>query len=306
MLVAALFRHDGIPQNVGDLAFYGTSVEIGQVHAVAGEDGHVPVGQEEHVACIAQDGGYVGSDKILTVPQAHHYRRPGARGHDLVGIFPRDDAQREHAGHLFHSIAHGAFEIAVEVFLHQMRDDLRVGLGDEFVPFRDQLLLQGQVILDDAVMHYDDIAVAIAMRMGILFRGPAVGRPARVADAVGAFHRVQPQNLFEVAKLALRPPYSQAVALFQYGDARRVVPAVFQPLQPVQDDGDCLLISDVPNDSTHKLIQNLYSVVFHDGVCEHVARHLVHFLLNFFFGRPGLDLYVEILPLTHGRNGLMP
>ena len=182
-----------------------------------------------------------------------------------------------------------------------MGDDFRVGLGDEFVPFCDQLLLQSQVILDDAVMHHDDVAVAIAMRMGILFGGPSVRRPARVADAVGAFHRVQPQNLFEVAQLALRPPHAQAVALFEHRDPGRVVAAVFQPLQPIQDDGNCLLISDVANDSTHvislfKSIQNLYPVVFHDGVGEHVARHLVHFLLNFFFGRAGLDFYVENLP----------
>ena len=35
MLVAALFRHDRIPQNVRDLALHGAAVEVGEVHAVA-------------------------------------------------------------------------------------------------------------------------------------------------------------------------------------------------------------------------------------------------------------------------------
>ena len=35
VLVAALFRHDRIPQDVGDLALDRAPVEIGEVHAVA-------------------------------------------------------------------------------------------------------------------------------------------------------------------------------------------------------------------------------------------------------------------------------
>ena len=67
VLVAALFRHDGIPQNVRNLAFHGASVEVGEMHAIARQDGHVAIGQEEHVACITQDRGHVGSHEILAI-----------------------------------------------------------------------------------------------------------------------------------------------------------------------------------------------------------------------------------------------
>ena len=78
-------------------------------------------------------------------------------------------------------------------------------------PSSRQLLLQGQIILDDAVMHHHDVAVAIAMRMRVLFGGPSVRRPARVADAVGPVHRIQRQRVFQVAQLALGAPDAQAV-----------------------------------------------------------------------------------------------
>ena len=71
-----------------------------------------------------------------------------------------------------------------------MRDDLGVGLGLELVALALQLALQLEVVLDDAVVHHDDRAGAVAMRMRVLFGGPAVRRPARVADAVDAVERL--------------------------------------------------------------------------------------------------------------------
>jgi hypothetical protein len=63
----------------------------------------------------------------------NHHWRSRARGHDLIGIGPRNHRQREHAREVLDGRAHGFFEIALEVFLHQVRDDFRVGLGLENV-----------------------------------------------------------------------------------------------------------------------------------------------------------------------------
>ena len=74
--------------------------------------------------------------------------------------------------------------VAVHLALDEVRDDLGVGLGLELVPLRLQLVLQLEVVLDDAVVHDDDAAGAVAVRMRVLLGGAAVRRPARVADAV--------------------------------------------------------------------------------------------------------------------------
>ena len=99
------------------------------------------------------------------------------------------------------------------ILLDQVGDDFGIGFGGELVAFLDQLLLQGDVVLDDAVVHDDDLAGAIAMRMGVFFGGAAVGGPAGVADAVGAVERLQADGFFQVAQLAFGAADLQAVAI---------------------------------------------------------------------------------------------
>ena len=67
MLVAPFFGHDGVPQDVRDLAVHRASVEITQPHTFGCKDGHIAVGQEKHVAGVMQDGGNVGSHEIFAV-----------------------------------------------------------------------------------------------------------------------------------------------------------------------------------------------------------------------------------------------
>ena len=78
-------------------------------------------------------------------------------------------------------------------------------------------------------MNHDDAAGAVAMGMGIFFRGAAVGCPARVADAEGAIHGIFAQDCFKVAELAGRATHLELVARGTAdGDARRIVAAVFE------------------------------------------------------------------------------
>ncbi len=97
----------------------------------------------------------------------------------------------------------------LRVLLDQVRDHFGVGLGGELVAFVDQLLLQADVVLDDAVVNDDDLAGAVAMGMRVFFRGTAMRGPAGVADAVGAVERLQADDLFQVAQLAFGAAHLQ-------------------------------------------------------------------------------------------------
>ncbi len=97
-----------------------------------------------------------------------------------------------------------------QVLLDQVRDDLGIGFRAELVAFVDQLLLQADVVLDDAVVHHDNLAGAVAMGMSILFRGTSVRGPAGVADAVGAVERIKADDFFQVAQLAFGASHLQA------------------------------------------------------------------------------------------------
>ena len=131
-----------------------------------------------------------------------------------------------------------------------MRDDLRVGLGDEHVALALQLVLQIEVVLDDAVVNDDDAARAVPMRVGVLLSRPAVRCPARVPDAVGAGERMGVNHRFQVRELAGAAAQVDG-AVVHDGHARRVVASVLELPEAVDENRDDVFRADVTDNATH-------------------------------------------------------
>jgi hypothetical protein len=112
-------------------------------------------------------------------------------------------------------------------------------------------VLQLEVVLDDAVVDDDDPPGAIAMGVGVFFRGTAVRGPARVRDAVAAVDRLVDEDLLEVAQLAGRPADVKLAAAVDHRDPCRVVAAVFELPQALDQDFNGVLRTDVPDDPAH-------------------------------------------------------
>ncbi len=312
MLVAALFRHDGVPQDVRNLALHRAPVEIAEPHAFGREDGHVAVGQEKHVPRVAEDGRHVRRHKVLVVADPDHHRRSRARGHDLIGIGPRNHRQREHAGDLLDGRAHGFFQIAVEVFLHQVRDHFRVRLGLENMALGLEELLQGQVVLDDPVVHHHHVALAIAVRVRVLFGGPPVRGPARVPDAVRPVHRVHADGVLEVAQLAFGAADGELAVVAVNGQPRRIVAPIFEASQSFEDDRNGLLGSDVTHNPAHssiigvRSVEDLDPILLDDGIGENFLCDGFDVFPRLFAGDAAGDGDVEELALPHVRNARVP
>jgi hypothetical protein len=73
-----------------------------------------------------------------------------------------------------------------------------------------------------------------------------------MAQAVEAFERFFLNRLFEVDELA-RAPANLDFAVVHDGHTGGVVAAIFQPAQPIEDDGHDRLGSDVANYPAHLL-----------------------------------------------------
>src|SRR5262245_1220002 len=131
-----------------------------------------------------------------------------------------------------------------------MRDDLRVGLGDEGVPLPLQLAFQIEVVLDNAVVDDDNLASAVAVGMCVLFGGTSVRGPARMADAVVAGNRIGADDLLEVRQLAGTAPEADRAAA-NHRAAGRVVAAVLKLAESVDENRNDVLRSDVADDPTH-------------------------------------------------------
>ena len=251
VLVAALLRRDRIPQHALAGLRHLPARVVGEHDARAGDHRHLFVAEEHHVARVRQDGRDVGRHEELVVTEADHDRRAVADRHDLLGVVHRHQHQREHAAHHLERAPDGVLQaVGAHLAFDEVRDDLGVGLGLERVALALQFAFQLEIVLDDAVVHHDDLAGAVTMRMRVLFGGPAVRRPARVAHAVDAVERLDPDRVLEVGELPRRAAQLDALGAHER-HARRVVAAVFHAPQPVQQHGHDGLRTDVSDDPAH-------------------------------------------------------
>jgi hypothetical protein len=74
-----------------------------------------------------------------------------------------------------------------------------------------------------------------------------------MADTVSAVDRIQPDGLFQVAQLAFGTAHLQPVAISGDRDSRRVIAAILEPLQTIENDWNYPLFANVTNYSAHVL-----------------------------------------------------
>ena len=114
----------------------------------------------------------------------------------------------------------------------EMRDHFGVGFGVELVALRLKLFAQLLEILDDAIVHDRDLVGRMRVRVDLVRL--AVRCPARMADAAVACERLAGEALFEVLQLTFGTA-AREVAAFQRRDARRVVAAILEALERLDD-----------------------------------------------------------------------
>src|SRR5271163_1870695 len=252
MLEAALFGHDRVPGDVLGGTADGPALEIKKLHSLRRDHGDLAVAQKENAARVRENRRNVAGHEKLFVAQADHDRRSQPRGHNLVRIFGRKRHERVRAGHRFHGPENGFLQRCVlREFLNQVRDDLGVRFGNESVPFGNQLFFQLDVVLDDAVVHHHDFTAAIAMRMCIFFGGSSVRRPAGVPDTIDALQGSDADGFFKVSQFPRRAANIEFAVLAHNGNSRRVVAAVFQPPEAVQNQRNDAFGTYIAYDSTH-------------------------------------------------------
>jgi hypothetical protein len=251
--VAALLGHDRIPEDADGLALDRLAVERRELDAVRGDDRHLAVLEDDHVTRVGQDRRDVGRDEHLAAPEAHDDAPGAVLGRDEpVGRGRRDHADGVRAGDLGERRLHGCVEatVARQVMLDEMGEHLGVGVGAERVPGRLQPLLDLDVVLEDAVVHHDEIAGAVGVRMRVLLGRPTVRGPSRVADADGAGDGPLAQHRLQRLQPARGAPDVQP-ARVEHGDAGGIVAAVLETPETVDDDVHRALLADVPDDSAH-------------------------------------------------------
>ena len=142
-------------------------------------------------------------------------------------------------------------EAAADALLDEMRDHLGVCLAGERMTALRELGAQLLVVLDDAVEHDGHAPRAVVVRVGVLVAGPAVRRPARVAEPDRGLRRSLSAARREQRVQVADGAHRLEAAVLHEDDACRVVAAVLKPLQAVEDDGLARASPGVAYDAAH-------------------------------------------------------
>ena len=183
--VASLFCPYGVPlYPLGGFRHW-VSCKVGVFDCLAREHRHLLVAEEDDIAGVAKHCRDVRRDQQLFVADTEHDWWSVANSHNLVGVIGRDKYQSEEASQLGERPSHGVLQPVIShLTLDEMGDNLGIGLGFETVAFRLELVFEFEEVLDDAVVHDDDLPGAVTMGMRVLFCRSTMSRPTRMPYTV--------------------------------------------------------------------------------------------------------------------------
>ena len=183
VLVARLLGGGQVPLDLEWFDGHLGPVEVRDANRAGANLRDLVLGQREEPGGSQHDGGDVGGEEVLPVAEPDDERRGHLHAHDHVRLLGGEDDQGVGSGELPHRRPNGLGQIPLVPLLHEVGDDLGVGLGGEPVTGLDQPVLQGLVVLDDPVVDDGDAALAINVGMRVLVGRSSVSRPSRICPA---------------------------------------------------------------------------------------------------------------------------
>ena len=218
--------------------------------AGAAHDDAVAVLKERNAPCQRREGIGIAGDIHLPVAIAEGERRSLPHTDQKVVMPGEDQRQRECAFQPCESALRRLHRILAlrQVMGDEMRDNFGIGLRDKAALVIFQFGLQRRVIFDDAVM--DDGDTLRRMRVGVVFRRPAMCRPARMADAGRAGQCLFLQLGVEIAELSFGAAAFD-MAVRKRRDAGRIIAAIFEAAQPLNQQGRDIVVAKNSDDAAH-------------------------------------------------------
>ena len=129
-----------------------------------------------------------------------------------------------------------------------MGDDFSVGFGQEPDALVLKLAAELGKIFDDAIMHYRHFFGGVRMR--VVFRRPAMGRPTGMTDTDRAVQRLALQSGFEILEFAFGATPRELAAL-QCRDTRGIIAAIFEALERIDQMRRSRVTADDSDNAAH-------------------------------------------------------
>ena len=211
----------------------------------------VVVVEIHHLLRVVDNGRNVTrKEEVAFVPDAEDERGAAACADKRTRFVAGDDGEAERPFDFGDGLEYGGLEVAGVETCNQVRHNFGIGLGLEFDPVGDELGLEACVVLDDAVVDNGNLAVVAHVRVRVLDGRSAVRGPAGVCDADGALWRVHLELVFKFLDLA-GSLYCLDGPVVNKGDTRTVVTAIFQFLEPADENGQGFVCANIGDNSAH-------------------------------------------------------
>jgi hypothetical protein len=152
--------------------------------------------------------------------------------------------------YLMQGLDNGVLERALESGLDQMCQHLGVGLRLEDVAVVFQHPSECRCVLYDPIVNDGDLTLLIDLRVGIHLVWRAVGGPASMADPEMAVHGGRDDRRLQSRDLARDFARLESLAVHD-GQTCRVVSAVFEALEPLDQHWRDDFWTNVADNSTH-------------------------------------------------------
>ena len=111
-------------------------------------------------------------------------------------------------------------------------------------------MFEFKIIFNNAVVHDDDFSGAVTMRVGVFFSRASMRRPSGVADPILTVDWVRRDDLFETIEFSGAAP-NLNVAVFNESNPGRIVAAIFQSFETVDQNLNNRLGPEIANNAAH-------------------------------------------------------
>ncbi|OQA74799.1 MAG: hypothetical protein BWY31_04736 [Lentisphaerae bacterium ADurb.Bin242] len=251
-MVESAFAGGGhVPGDPGDFPLHGHVGNGAEFHFSGREDTHFAVVEINDVFRIGGQSRHVAGEHVRAVAHSDHDRTAVPRGHDQPGMLRGDHRDPVGSDQLLEGGGDRLDKVPVIIFGDQVRDHLAVRVRQKRVSGCLQTLPQRRMVFDDAVVNDGDFPFGIQMRMRVLFQRRSVRGPPCMGDSRRAFE-VQSVQVSFICQI-----YDFSNGLYGHetipvqAQSRRVISAVFQTFQTVDQDSARFGCSGVSYDSTH-------------------------------------------------------
>ena len=185
--MAALFRGGNVPVHLAVFFLDRRHLIIKDINGLRRHNRNLPVVHIDDVPGVLDDGGHVRRNIISILPKPQNQRAVLSGCNQGIWIIGTNDSQCIRALNTPQDTPDRFQHIPALVIVEfqQLGHHLRIGIGYKCDPLAKQVLLDFQVIFNNAVMNQCNLAVFTDMGMRIDIVRLSMGRPAGVSDSKG-------------------------------------------------------------------------------------------------------------------------